>query len=210
MNDVEKPKRICPSCQIPLDIWMQKDKYGLALELDRCPECRGIYFDKHEALRLNSESKDNFLQEIDSPPVSQTMQLEDPICPGCKTKMSRLEERSWPETLHASRCDKCEGMWLSESDILEFMTFREKRLVQIRAKSQKAKNVKLKYKASAFFVTPHRPEPKDAAKELTSTVVQTVAHAVLPRWASIALDVLTVVAPGAYKEAKKWKRILDK
>lgn len=118
--------RRCPKCEGTLQAVV-----FASVEVDRCQECDGIWFDSHEAEQLRdiegSESLDTGRPAIGSVLDRVRGQLR---CPRCCTVMKRMvdigEHAIWYE-----RCPSCQGIWLDAGEFKKFKTnFQQKGFVQ--------------------------------------------------------------------------------
>ena len=109
---------VCPKCRGCLEqvAWA-------GIEVDRCLNCKGIWFDSEEAEQLKTIKGSESLDIGDQAIGDQINQLTNDIrCPRCKNvKMTRLvdidEHCIWYEI-----CPKCQGVWL---DAGEFKNFKD-------------------------------------------------------------------------------------
>jgi uncharacterized protein len=108
---------LCPKCNSE----MEKVSFD-NIEVDRCTQCKGIWFDmlEHEHLKAihDSESID-----IGDPTVGHDFNKIDKIdCPVCHTKMIRMVDREQPHIWYES-CAVCYGVFF---DAGEFKDYKEK------------------------------------------------------------------------------------
>lgn len=108
---------ICPKCNNP----MEKVEYE-SIEVDRCQNCKGIWFDmlEHEHLKEieGSESID-----IGDPHVPKEFnEMKRVECPVCHTPMIGMVDRRQPHIWYES-CATCYGVFF---DAGEFKDFKEK------------------------------------------------------------------------------------
>ena len=106
----------CPKCESA----MEKVKYQ-EIEVDRCTNCKGIWFDmlEHEHLRAieGSESID-----IGKRKVGKKYNKVDKInCPVCKTRMIRMVDSQQPH-IWFEGCSVCYGVYF---DAGEFKDYKE-------------------------------------------------------------------------------------
>jgi len=107
----------CPKCSHPLEI-IKMSK----VTLDRCTDCKGIWFDN---LELSSLLKDFISLPKDEEPASKKLTNEPGAlkCPKClislKTSKSLLNS-----SLEIDTCSKCSGIWLD---------FREYQQLQVQS-----------------------------------------------------------------------------
>lgn len=106
----------CPKCNAE----MEKVNFQ-HIEVDRCKNCKGIWFDRleHEELKKikNSESID-----IGDPKEGQKHNKKDRInCPVCHTQMIRMVDCRQPHIWYEA-CSICNGVFF---DAGEFKDFKE-------------------------------------------------------------------------------------
>ena len=97
----------CPLCAVTM---LREQKH--ALDLDRCPQCRGLWFDGSELdAYITGEGRSH------AAPLHELVRLPDAgalLCPRCATPT--LESwRSGPVFL--SRCQHCLGVFLEGADV---------------------------------------------------------------------------------------------
>ncbi|MDJ0599668.1 MAG: zf-TFIIB domain-containing protein [Crocosphaera sp.] len=105
----------CPKCQGKLEPVMYED-----IEVDRCCQCNGIWFDFSEAENLK---KLRGSENIDIGKLDQENQkevLDTPIpCPRCDISMIKMFDLDkhpiWYET-----CPQCQGIWFDAGEFKKF------------------------------------------------------------------------------------------
>ena len=122
----------CPKCKSEFE---KIDYQGI--EVDRCKECKGIWFDflEHEKLKelQGSESID-----IGNPKKGKEYNKTDKIdCPICRTQMIKMVDNQQPHIWYES-CSSCNGVFF---DAGEFTDFKELTIADF-FKSLKAKERK--------------------------------------------------------------------
>ena len=97
----------CPNCISPY-LTESFDSQG-KVHLDRCPKCKGIWFDHKELEKLfAAASKDLTVQ-----PDARELGL---ICPHCGKSLLTF---SYPQTLvKVDMCRKCKGIWLDMGELM--------------------------------------------------------------------------------------------
>jgi Zn-finger nucleic acid-binding protein len=106
----------CPKCNSDFE----KVNYQ-GIEVDRCKECQGIWFDgfEHEVLK---EMKGSESIDIGDPVKGKELNKTDKIdCPICKTQMIRIVDNVQPHIWFES-CSICRGVFF---DAGEFADFKE-------------------------------------------------------------------------------------
>lgn len=112
----------CPKCSSPMDKVVYSD-----IEVDRCSNCKGIWFDllEHEKLKKIKGS-----EQIDSgnPETGKEYNKIAQIkCPICKTSMVKMVDNNQSHIWYES-CPTCYGVFL---DAGEFTDFKEESLIDL-------------------------------------------------------------------------------
>jgi len=104
----------CPVCVGPYLVEFHDS--ARVVTLDRCPKCKGIWFDEDELNKLfESASKDLS--------ILPGAQKTDKQCPNCGRM---LYEFQYPQTLvKVDMCRKCDGVWLDPGELTELRRVRE-------------------------------------------------------------------------------------
>lgn len=106
----------CPKCQGSLEQVVYAN-----IEVDRCTNCKGIWFDSLEAQELKTVKGSESIDIGDSKTGSQFNNMGDINCPKCRTKMTKMvdlkQSHIWYE-----KCPVCYGIWF---DAGEFKDFKE-------------------------------------------------------------------------------------
>ena len=112
----------CPKCQGSLEAVVYAD-----VEVDRCTNCKGIWFDSLEAETLKKIKGSESIDIGDSETGNKFDAIGDINCPKCKTKMTKMvdikQSHIWYE-----KCPICYGIWF---DAGEFKYFKEEGLADI-------------------------------------------------------------------------------
>lgn len=108
-------KITCPRCQTALEIDTIRERSGM-IEVDRCPKCTGIWFDKGE-LQQVEKITEPVLFEIRRLP-NEEEQLEIMDCPSCG-EGHPMEKHSHfrDENVIFDICTNCEGIWLDGGEL---------------------------------------------------------------------------------------------
>ena len=110
----------CPKC----DSDMEKINHD-EIEVDRCINCKGIWFDmlEHEHLKA---IKDSESIDIGDPKVGQEYnEVQTVDCPACRTRMIPMVDLQQPH-IHYEACTICHGVFF---DAGEFKDYKEKNIV---------------------------------------------------------------------------------
>ena len=104
----------CPNCENRFLFRVEPE--GMDLELDRCPDCKGLWFDQHELDHVMVTAIDDLVV----PPEASTA---DRQCPVCHKKMFAFY---YPQTVvTVDMCKKCKGMWLDAGELKEIRDMRD-------------------------------------------------------------------------------------
>ena len=106
----------CPKCNGEL----AASKFG-DVEIDRCRNCKGLWFDaaEHEELKRREGS-----QAIDTGAAGKAVEGGSKLCPRCSVKMIDMVVAAQPHIKYES-CGVCHGVFF---DAGEFLDFREETL----------------------------------------------------------------------------------
>lgn len=112
----------CPKCHGILKPIVYSD-----IEVDRCTECLGLWFDSQEAQTLKEIAGSESIDIGDPVLGSKFNAIGDISCPKCKTKMTKMvdlkQSHIWYE-----KCPVCYGIWF---DAGEFKDYKEEVLPDI-------------------------------------------------------------------------------
>jgi uncharacterized protein len=107
---------ICPKCLSSMEAITFED-----IEVDRCTNCRGIWFDLREEERLKALPGSEAI-DIGSAEVGQGYdEVRDIDCPRCRTPMIQMVDASQTH-LRYEACKVCHGVFF---DAGEFTDFKE-------------------------------------------------------------------------------------
>jgi uncharacterized protein len=109
----------CPVCNKDLNPVIYEDQ-----EIDICPKCRGIWFDKSELTRV----VDSLLSKgkIDSQTIKDILRKKKigvnnikkvyRKCPKCKIEMG-IYNYSYDSNIFVDKCPKCGGIWTNKGEM---------------------------------------------------------------------------------------------
>ncbi|MCP4378462.1 MAG: zf-TFIIB domain-containing protein [bacterium] len=110
----------CPKC----DHQMELVEFG-EIEVDRCTNCKGIWFDMLEAEHLKALKHSEAI-DTGAPRTGKEYNKIDQInCPKCNTPMIRMVDAGQPH-IHYEGCTICYGLFF---DAGEFTDFKEETLM---------------------------------------------------------------------------------
>jgi Zn-finger nucleic acid-binding protein len=104
----------CPKCQGSLEAVVYAD-----IEVDRCTNCHGIWFDSQEAQTLKEIEGSEVIDTGDPKVGSKFNTIEDINCPKCKAKMTKMvdlkQSHIWYE-----KCPVCYGIWFDAGEFKDY------------------------------------------------------------------------------------------
>lgn len=104
---------MCPVCR-RLTLVTCKVR-GAAIQVERCPQCNGIWFDRSELERAMPEAVKHLHPPDEAPPV-------DRLCPKCVEPLVRFQ---YPQTyVQIDMCPECRGLWLDTREYSEIHAVR--------------------------------------------------------------------------------------
>lgn len=110
----------CPKCNAK----MKKVEFT-AIEVDRCTNCQGLWFDMLEAEQLK-EIKGSENIDIGDPNVGKEYNKIDKVnCPKCNTLMGKMVDNNQPHIWYEA-CDICYGVFF---DAGEFRDYKEESIL---------------------------------------------------------------------------------
>ena len=112
----------CPKCQGNLEAVVYSN-----VEVDRCTNCKGIWFDSLEAQRLKEIKGSESIDTGDPETGSKFDEIGDINCPKCRTKMTKMVELKQSHIWY-EKCPVCYGVWF---DAGEFKDFKEEGMLDI-------------------------------------------------------------------------------
>lgn len=103
----------CPKCKNKLKHGKTKEN---AAEIDYCPKCKGIWFDKAELGQVIRSA----IKDIE---ITSDAQKHSILCPKC---FKPLYVFDYPQTLvKIDMCKKCDGIWLDVGELKEIDMVRK-------------------------------------------------------------------------------------
>ncbi|MBE9115734.1 zf-TFIIB domain-containing protein [Lusitaniella coriacea LEGE 07157] len=108
---------VCPKCRALLNPVVYAE-----IEVDRCPDCGGIWFDAQEAEDLKTIKGSESL-DAGNPEIGEQFNEmeEDTPCPRCNVSLRGMLDID-RYSIWYEQCPQCRGMWL---DAGEFKQFRQ-------------------------------------------------------------------------------------
>ncbi len=112
----------CPKFQGSLEAVVYAD-----IEVDRCTDCKGIWFDSLEAETLKKVKGAESIDIGDPKTGTKFDEIGNISCPKCKTQMTKMVDIKQTH-LWYEKCPICYGIWF---DAGEFKDFKEEGLADI-------------------------------------------------------------------------------
>ena len=110
----------CPKCSAAMD----KVQYE-SIEVDRCTDCKGIWFDMLEQEHLKAIEGSEEI-DIGDPEVGKQTNIVDQItCPVCESRMIRMVDGRQPHIWFES-CTVCYGVFF---DAGEFRDYKQENIL---------------------------------------------------------------------------------
>jgi len=96
-------KRFCPDCRTTMQpFWVPARRLGDEVELDRCSDCGGVWFDAGE------------LSDASGKTVLPTKEKTDRSCPACAATLLQAKLADGPDV---ETCPSCRGTFLEARDL---------------------------------------------------------------------------------------------
>jgi Zn-finger nucleic acid-binding protein len=89
------------------------------IEVNRCTECNGLWFDMLELEHLKALEGSEEI-DIGDPMVGRSLDSRDRIgCPACHTAMVRMVDARQPH-IHYESCSVCQGVFFDAGEFLDY------------------------------------------------------------------------------------------
>lgn len=115
----------CPSCKVKN---LTRADYK-NIQLDYCPDCRGIWFDRGE-LRKAKDEKDEFLRWIDIDPWKDETKFKiselGKNCPVCEMPFYAVKYDGFD--VEIDLCNLCYGIWLDKGEFDKIIKYLEEKI----------------------------------------------------------------------------------
>jgi uncharacterized protein len=106
----------CPKCDAPFEAVTFQE-----VEVDRCTQCQGLWFDSQEEQKLRALKGSEQIDVGDPQTGKKFNQIANVHCPKCKAKMLRMVDPEQPHIWYES-CPVCYGLFF---DAGEFTDWKE-------------------------------------------------------------------------------------
>jgi uncharacterized protein len=108
--------------------------YEADIEVDRCPDCRGMWLDKGELEAIQQTVERSYADEIKKIPDTALTQykaarsarsLDSLKCPKCSEEL-HTREHGYCSQIYVDVCPACEGLWLDDGELAALEIFFER------------------------------------------------------------------------------------
>jgi len=105
----------CPRCEATLERQHLKEP-KMTIEIDQCPKCKGIWFDRGELQAVEQTVEPVFLEIRKIP--SEYDQLTPLFCSSCEDHpMMEKFDHPRDEKVILDVCRQCQGIWLDTGEL---------------------------------------------------------------------------------------------
>lgn len=105
----------CPRCKTSL-IRSKLTERLYQIEVDKCPECQGIWFEKGELNKISQVIEPRIIEFRKIP--NKEIQVEPIHCPSCFSGVQLLKaEHPRDEHVIVDYCSECKGIWLDKGEL---------------------------------------------------------------------------------------------
>jgi len=112
----------CPNCKVNLEKTILSN-----VQVDYCPICLGIFFEKDE-LRIAKDEKDKNLSWLDidlwKDKSKFEISKEKLLCPACKLPLYTITYGT--SDIKVEVCSVCEGVWLDRGEFKKIIEYLQK------------------------------------------------------------------------------------
>ena len=115
----------CPRCDVALD-----EKTFKGIEIDHCPECKGLWLDFHELDQLEDHAMDD---DERKGMIEYARRESDISCPHCHEVMETFNYRA--HDLPIDHCKNQHGYWLDEDEEKKVLDIMKQRVQDLKRSS---------------------------------------------------------------------------
>ncbi len=115
----------CPRCDVALD-----EKTVKGIEIDHCPECKGLWLDFHELDQLEDHAMDD---DERKGMIEYARRESDISCPHCHEVMETFNYRA--HNLPIDHCKNQCGYWLDEGEEKKVLEIMKQRVQDLKRSS---------------------------------------------------------------------------
>jgi Zn-finger nucleic acid-binding protein len=110
MSSSEASGLPCPKCTTPMG-----NETHLGVEIDRCPDCKGLFFDAGELERVLAAHGGAGIDEAGLSKVASDHDLAPANCPRCEQPMTAGSGPA--KRMRVDRCDGCGATFLDQGEL---------------------------------------------------------------------------------------------
>ena len=119
----------CPRCNGPLDVIKYK-----GIEIDKCPNCQGMWLDYHELDELEDKT---FAEDDRKGTLMYAVRDGDISCPKCNEPMKLFNYRGY--NLPVDVCENYHGFWLDKGEAEQVEKLMNQRIKDLKRSSSAEK-----------------------------------------------------------------------
>ena len=105
----------CPKCKSH----MSEVEFG-TVTIDRCDNCKGLWFDCNEINKLKEYSGADLVDSGEASTGKKYDTIRNIDCPSCKTKMIKMVDNDQPH-IHFESCTVCYGVFLDAGELTDML-----------------------------------------------------------------------------------------
>ena len=115
----------CPNADGSLRPVNAHDRQGVAVALDQCDVCGGVWFDRFELFRVD-KAEAGGLDKLDKNRLRYPLGAhEKPLCPRCGRPLQAFHDANIPGNIQLLFCGGCEGFWVNHGALAGYAHYRE-------------------------------------------------------------------------------------
>ena len=115
------------------DTELAPTKYEADVEVDQCPDCKGVWLDQGELERIQEAVENDYSEELKKVPdyvaraysMARAQQEADRACPKCNATMTK-REYGFASQIMIDVCPECRGIWLDANELQTLEVFFER------------------------------------------------------------------------------------
>jgi Zn-finger nucleic acid-binding protein len=123
--------KLCPVCRINMNEIFGKSETELSINIDKCPNCEGFWFDNRDLFLISSDIAKQHDKEITKKETPDSKSV-DRICPNCAMPMILLKDPELSKTVQIDICPKCMGLWLDQGEFLRYKEYQKEKIEKVK------------------------------------------------------------------------------
>lgn len=114
----------CPNCYTIMKVVKTKSHYGIPIQLDQCPKCGGLWFEKDELFRTGHEASKIDTLDKNKLEISKPLKKTPLFCPSDGRRLKIFQDRNFPKEIQVESCIHCGSFWLNKGEFIQFQKRR--------------------------------------------------------------------------------------